>query len=205
MSTGFFVRLLSLWCAALLLSACGSAVVQPRANENPQPLGQPGQEYVIGVGDQLRISVWKNSDLSADSRVRPDGVITMPLVGDIKAAGKTPSQLREYIVERLQTYIKDQTTVVTVAVVEINSYWVTVAGNVALPGLFSTRHYLSVSDAIAMAGGLNRFASPKDIVVVRGIAEGKKRRIPVDYDAVVSGSKPEANLMLVAGDTVYVP
>lgn len=205
MSTGWFFRLCWLLCAALLASACGSTPVQPRANENPQPLGQPGQEYVIGVGDQLRISVWKNPDLSTDTRVRPDGVVTMPLVGDVKAAGMTPSQLRSYIVEKLQTYIKDQTTVVTVSVVEINSYWVTVSGNVALPGLFSTRHYLTVSDAIAMAGGLNRFASPSSIVVVRGTPEGKKRRISVDYDAVVSGSRPEANLVLVAGDTVYVP
>lgn len=205
MSTGIFVRLLSLFCAAMLLASCGSAVVQPRASDKPQPLAQPGQEYVIGVGDQLRISVWKNPDLSTDTRVRPDGVVTMPLIGDIKAASMTPSRLREYIVERLQTYIKDQTTVVTVAVLEINSYWVTVSGNVALPGLFATRHYLTVSDAIAMAGGLNRFASPSDIVVVRSSSDGKKRRIPVDYDAVVSGAKPEANVVLIAGDTVYVP
>ncbi len=205
MSTGWFVRVVMLWCAAVLLVGCGGSPGQPRVSENPQSLEQPGQEYQIGVGDVLRISVWKNPDLSAETRVRPDGVITMPLVGDIKAAGKTPSQLREFILEKLSTYIKDQTTVVTVAVTEINSYWVTVAGNVVLPGVFAARHYLTISDAIAMAGGLNRFASPSDIVVVRAAAGGKKRRIPVDYEAIISGVKPEANLTLVAGDTVLVP
>src|SRR5688572_16915532 len=87
-------------------------------------------EYIIGIADMLAISVWKNPDLNTEISVRPDGTITMPLVGDIKADGMTPTQLKQEITKRLTTFIREEEAVVTVAVTQVNSYAITVAGSV---------------------------------------------------------------------------
>jgi polysaccharide export outer membrane protein len=163
------------------------------------------KEFVIGVADGVRITVWKNPELSTDASVRPDGTITMPLLGDIQAVGKTPSQLKEEVGQRLQQYIKDENAVVTVAITGINSYRFTVSGNFEHPGIMTSKYYVTVADAIAMAGGLNKFANPKKIVIVRPDPKTKVRRIPIDYDRVSSGEHPEENLVLMAGDTLYAP
>jgi polysaccharide export outer membrane protein len=162
-------------------------------------------EYVIGVGDQLQVTVWGMADLSSSALVRPDGVISMPLIGDVDVAGSTPTQVRTELTKRFAQYVKDQTAVVTVALTAVNSYRFVVSGNVARAGIFSSNYYVSVSEALAMAGGPNQFASTDQILLIRMDSPGKFRHIPINYDAIVSRDHPEQDLVLKAGDTVFVP
>jgi polysaccharide export outer membrane protein len=127
----------------------------------------------------------------------------MPLVGDLQAVGKTTFQLKDEIKRRIAAYVKD--AVVTVAVKEVNSYRFTVTGNVENAGMFSSRYYVTVSEAIALAGGPNRYASSDEVVVVRVASAGRARRIPVDYDAIVAGEHPEQDIVVLSGDSVHVP
>jgi polysaccharide biosynthesis/export protein len=197
-------RILSTAALTLVISsvvACSHK--QPRYNYAAEPDPRK-QEYVIGPSDVLKISVWHNVDLSGESIVRPDGTITMPLVGDLRAAGRTPGQIRAEITQRLGAFIKDESAIVTVAVATINSYRFTVSGNVERPGTFSATHFVSVTEAIALAGGVNRFADAEAAVIIRTDEKGT-RRIPVDYPGILAGTKPQQDLPLLAGDTLYVP
>ena len=182
---------------SLLLAGCPSPIVYDYSKE-PDPRQM---EFTIGVPDSLKITVWKNPELSTEGRVRPDGTITMPLIGDLQAAGKTPSQLRQEISRRLSTYVRDESAVVSVAVTDVQSYHFTVAGNVEHPGLFNERTYVTIADAIAKAGGINKFGSPDKVTLVRTHG-GKVRRIPIDYTAIQAGTRPESNLVLLPGDTL---
>jgi polysaccharide export outer membrane protein len=157
---------------------------------------------VIGVADVVRVGVWKDESLSADAIVRPDGTITMPLVGELRAAGRTAAELQKDASQRLTTLVKD--AAVTVSVTEINSYRFTVAGNVEHPGLFSARYYLTVSEALALAGGPNRYADTDEVVVVRAV-NGNLLRIPINYDDILAGRSPEQDIVILSGDSVRVP
>jgi polysaccharide export outer membrane protein len=163
------------------------------------------KEYVIGVGDGLRITVWKNAELFTETHVRPDGTITMPLMGDIRAADRTPSQLTEDIATRLKTFVKEENAVVSIAVSEVNSYRFTVSGNVEHAGVMSLKYYATVSDAIAQAGGINKFGSTTKIVLLRKLPNGGVRKIPINFDRISRGDHPEENIVILAGDTLYVP
>ena len=185
----------------LLLSACPSAT---QGYDYAKEFDPRAHEYVIGAADQLRVNVWQNADLSCEPLVRPDGTITMPLVGDLQVAGKTPSTVKSEISAKLAKYIKDSDTV-TVAVTHVESYRFTVAGQVGTPGTFQSNYYVTVAEAIARAGGPTRFASTSKIELIRVATDGKTRRIPIDYDEIQDRKHPEENLTLVAGDTVFVP
>jgi len=163
------------------------------------------QEYVLGPSDVLRILVWRNPELSGDATVRPDGTVSLPLVGDVRAAGRTPGQLRVELAQRLAAFIKDEAATVTVVVSGINSYRFVVSGNVEHPGAFTPTHYVTVVEAMALAGGPSRFGNPENTVIIRSDAVKGMRRIPIDYLAILNGTHPEQNLTLVAGDTLYVP
>jgi polysaccharide biosynthesis/export protein len=186
----------------LLLCACGGPRVQYDYAKEPDPRRS---EYVIGVSDHLAIMVWKNPDLSRDAVVRPDGTITMPLIGDLQANGRTPTQLREEITRQLARFVRDEGVVVSVAVTGVNSYSFTVSGNVERPGVYTSQKYLTVLEAMQLAGGPNRFASPRQTRLMRHDRTGKLRNIPIDYLAVLEGKQPEANLALIAGDQLFVP
>jgi polysaccharide export outer membrane protein len=162
-------------------------------------------EFILGSSDVLRITVWRNPELSTDAIVRPDGTISLPLVGDLQAAGRTTVQLKDEIVKRLRAYLKDEAAIVTVAVTAINSYRFVVSGNVEKPGAFTSNHYVTVGEAMALAGGPNRFADPGGTVIIRVNADGATHRIPIDYNGVLAGTRPTENLPLLAGDTIYVP
>lgn len=189
---------------AALSPACGPTYVYDPANYAKE-YDPRKHEYVIGVGDQLRVNVWRMPDLSSDVLVRADGVITMPLIGDVRVAGSTPTQVREELKRRLSEFVKDETAVITVAVTSINSYRFVVSGNVARAGIYSANHFVSVSEAIAMAGGPNQFASTEQILLIRMDSPGKFRQIPINYDDIASRTRPEQDLVLKAGDTVFVP
>jgi polysaccharide biosynthesis/export protein len=192
--------------AALMLAGtlAGCPTPQPYFNYAAEP--DPRKNgFLLGPSDVLKVNVWHNPDLSGDAVVRPDGTITLPLVGDIAAAGRTPVDVRNEITMRLKAYIKDDSAIVTVAVSSVNSYRFVVSGNVEKPGSYNANHYASVSEAITLAGGPNRFASPEQAVIIRTGPDGKVRRIPVDNAAILSGKHPEQDLVILPGDTVYVP
>ena len=187
----------------VLAGACASrggasaALYSEAARQDPR-----GKPYVIGVADVVQVSVWKDESLSTEAVVRPDGTITMPVVGELRAAGRTAAQLQQDAAQRLATIIKD--AVVTVSVTQVNSYRFTVAGNVENPGLFTSRYYVTVSEALALAGGPNRYASTGSVELVRSSAHGGQR-IPIDYDGILSGQHPEQDIVILAGDAVRVP
>src|SRR5688572_9845522 len=118
-------------CATLLCSfvALGCAGNKQSFDYTREPDPRKS-EYIVGVSDAVKITVWKNPELSTEATVRPDGTITMPLLGDVKVANRTPTQVKVEITQRLQQYVKDETATVTVAVIEVNSYRFVVAGNV---------------------------------------------------------------------------
>jgi polysaccharide export outer membrane protein len=191
--------------AVVVVLAAGCATTTPYYDYSKEP-DPRNMEYVIGVADDLQINVWHQEDLSTAAVVRPDGTITMPLIGDIKAAGRTTTELRAEISQKMSKYIRDESAVVTVAITAVNSYSFTVAGNVEAPGVYNAHKYMNVAEAIAQAGGPNKFASPPGMVLIRQDHQtGKYRRIPINYDEIRSNKKPEANLVLMPGDTVFLP
>lgn len=166
---------------------------------------QSDPEYVIGTDDILEISVWKNPDLSKVVTVRPDGMVTLPLIGDLRAAGTTPSALRDRIVERLKEY--QETAVASVIVQEVRSYRIFVLGEVLNPGTYVMTRSTTVLQAVALAGGFNPFAS-RDLVLVRERPDknGKPEKISISFDDIVDeGEKADKNLILRPGDTIFAP
>jgi polysaccharide export outer membrane protein len=187
----------------LVVAACGPGGLAPGSYDT---YPAPPKEVVLGVGDIIDVNVWEQKDLSTEVTVRPDGTITMPLVGDLQARGKTPSQLRDDIKKSLANYLKLQGgNEVTVAVKTYNSYAFTVNGEVSKPGLYTNPKYLRVADAIALAGGPTRFAKRSDIRILRTDAKGKQVSIPIDFDLVASGKRPDMKIWILADDVVYVP
>lgn len=186
---------------ALLVASCGGTINYDHSAE-PDPRKQP---YVVGVSDRLLLTVWKNPDLSGDHTVRPDGTITVPLLGDVVAEGKTTAELEKVITKKLAQFIKDEGAVVTVGVSEVNSYRFTVSGEVTQRGVFRSKNYVTVVEAIMLAGGFTRFAKKDQISISRCCNEdGSRRRIPIDYNAIIGGNSV-MNIVLLTGDEVYVP
>ena len=187
-----------------LVLAAGCATTHGPYDYSKEPDPRHG-EFTLGPSDVLRITVWRNAELSTDAIVRPDGTISLPLVGDLQASGRTSVQLKEEIVKRLKAYLKDEAAIVTVAVTAINSYRFVISGQVEHPGAYNSNHYVTVSEALALAGGPNRFADAGGMVIIRANPAGGVRRIPIDYPGVIAGTRPNENLTVVAGDTIYVP
>ncbi|MEZ4400604.1 MAG: polysaccharide biosynthesis/export family protein [Kofleriaceae bacterium] len=165
------------------------------------------REWVLGVGDQLSINVWENPGLTTDATIRPDGTITMPLVGDLRAVGETPTSLKALIRTRLTDFIKlGSGAEITVAVRGANSYRFTIVGEVTRPGVVQLGYYVTVVEAIAMAGGFTRFARRNAIKLLRRDPKtGVTRTIPIAYDFLADGSHPEMNIVILAGDSLFVP
>jgi polysaccharide export outer membrane protein len=191
-----------LLCGLAAAAACATVHGPYDYSKEPDPRAT---EFLLGPSDVLRITVWKNPDLSTDAIVRPDGTISLPLVGDVPAAGRTSKQVRDEIQSRLAKYIKDESATVTVGVTAINSYRFVIMGAVERPGAYTANHYVTVLEAMAMAGGPNKFADPGGTVIIRPEQSGGTRRIPIDYLGVLKGTRANENLTLLPGDTIYVP
>lgn len=173
-----------------------SAVVVPAA-----PVTVPS-DYVIGAEDMLQISVWKNESLSRQLPVRPDGKVSMPLLHDVQAAGLTPMQLRDKIAAALAEFMPNPE--VSVTVLEVRSYRVSVLGEVQKPGVLQLKAPTTVLEAIALAGGFRDFASPSKIVIFRKDEGGQTQRLRFNYNRAV-GAGGEENVALRSGDVVVVP
>jgi polysaccharide biosynthesis/export protein len=191
-------RNLAVFVLLFALAACRPAAPDYDYKKEPDPRGQ---EFQIGPLDQLAVVVWKNRELSGDVTVRPDGVITLPLIGDVKAAGKTPSELQKDIAKRLSDYMRAEELVVSVGVTMVNSYHFTVMGAVEHAGYYTAKSYVTTVEAVAMAGGPNRFAG-NEVVIVRG---SPARRIPIDLRRATSSEHANENLVVMRGDVLVVP
>jgi polysaccharide biosynthesis/export protein len=159
-------------------------------------------EYKIGPQDVLRIDVWKEPEISRTVPVRPDGKISVPLLNDVQAAGFTPIELTQIITEGLKKYINNPQ--VTVAITEINSRRIYVTGEVMRAGAFPLLPNMTVLQALSSSGGFTQFAKLKSIYVLR-MEEGKQAKHPFNYKDVVSGKRPEQNILLQPGDIIVVP
>jgi len=159
--------------------------------------------FVIGNDDMLAINVWKEPDISRSIPVRSDGKISLPLIGEVQAAGMTPLKLEQDIANKLQNFISQPE--VTVMVQQINSQKFNVLGQVAHPGTFVIANSPTVLDAIALAGGFRDFAKQKSVYVLRQNADGTQSRLPFNYKDVVKGQHTEQNVKLQPRDTIVVP
>jgi polysaccharide biosynthesis/export protein len=159
--------------------------------------------YVIGIGDALDINVWKEGELSKPVMVRPDGMITLPLVGEIKAQGLTPNELQDQLTTALGKVLSDPQ--VTVIVVSVNSLSFNIMGNVLKPGYYPLNHPVSVLDAIALSGGFKDFAKEKKIYILRTAPNGKQEKLYFNYKQVIKGQKMAQNIILQPRDTLVVP
>lgn len=187
----------------VLFAACGAAPLTYDYAKEPDPRNK---ELVLGVGDVVGINVWENPALSTEATIRPDGTITMPLVGDLKAANETPSALKAHIKERLTDFVKVQGTEITVAVRAWRSYRFTISGEVGKSGVFTSDQYVTVAEALAMAGGLSRYAKRGEIKITRHDPKTNQvRQIPLDYDELASGKRLEMNIYVMPGDLINVP
>jgi polysaccharide export outer membrane protein len=177
-----------------------STGVQKR--QDPQSSAQTGA-YVIGVDDVLAISVWKEPELSRTLPVRPDGKITLPLVGDLQAAGTTPQNLQQELHDKLAAYIA--VPEVAVIVQEVKSQKYNIVGQVARPGSYPLSESMTVLDAIAEAGGPGIYAKTNAIYVLRVRPDGSSVQLPFRYKQVLKGANVSQNVRLQAHDTVVVP
>jgi polysaccharide export outer membrane protein len=160
-------------------------------------------DYVIGDGDVLAINVWKEPDLTKAIPVRFDGKISLPLIGEVQAGGRTPGQLEGDITEKLKSFINSP--VVSVLVQEVNSKKFNILGEVAKPGSYSVAVAPTVMDAIAAAGGFRDFAKKSGVYVLRTGPDGHQTRLNFNYKEFVKGKNPEQNVKLEANDSIIVP
>ncbi len=182
----------------------GSAPEQVAADAPlPAPTGVRRPAYRIQPGDILNISVWKETDLTSDVIVRPDGGMSFPLTGDQVAEGRTVEELRQLLTQQLRKFIPDP--VVTVAVKQLNGNRVFVIGKVQRPGDFPFSKPLDVMQSLTLAGGATSFADLSDIRILRREDDGRQVVIPFRYEDVSRGRHLEQNVLLRSGDTVVVP
>lgn len=207
-------RRLRLKCSSLVFAFLLCLALPCLAQQNSATTGggqggaaAPGDpaasEYLVGVADILSINVWKEPELSQSLiAVRPDGMISMPLIGVVKVSGMTPSQIQDMLAAKLHRFLS--VAQVTVTVAEIKSRFVYITGEIGKPGVYSLVAPTDVLQLIIKAGGLTPFARSKSIVVLR-LANGRQEKLPVNYKKLLRGEYREQNIFLLPGDTVVVP
>ena len=171
------------------------------------PPGPPAEGFLLGPEDVLDIVVWRNAELSKQVVIRPDGKITLPLIGAVPASGLTSDQLAKDITERYKAF--KENPAVSVHVVQVNSYYVFMVGEFASPGKLQMKSYTTILQAVSLAGGFTQFASPDSMTVIRNVVDGdgkvKELRIPIRYSDLTSEDGAAYNITLRSGDTVLVP
>ena len=182
----------------IVISAGGN----PSSAEGKTTSISSGSTFYLGPGDVLEISVWKDEALTKQVVVRPDGMISFPLIGQIPAEGRTVEELQREVQKRISRYVPDAP--VTVLVAEIGSPKIYVVGKVNKPGVYIMGHFLRVMQALAMAGGTTTFADRDDIMIIRE-EKGRQIIMKFNYDRVASGRDLHKNITLKPGDTIVVP
>lgn len=158
--------------------------------------------YLLNPGDLLEVSVWKEEGMTRQVLVLPDGMISFPLAGHMKAAGQTAAAVQAALTKRLQQYIPEPVVTVTVQGVTGNTIYV--IGQVNNPGQFPATHNMDVMQALSVAGGLTAFGDENDIKILRR-QDGKQVAFPFDYSSVKNGKNLDLNIVLQSGDVVVVP
>jgi polysaccharide biosynthesis/export protein len=194
-------RLGAAWLAVVALTLAGCGGARPHFDFDAER--RATNAYSVGPGDLLAINVWKNEALTQRVIVRPDGFVTLPLIGDVAAGGRTVDAIASDVADRCQRFYTER-PVVSVEVAELHSYRIYVLGEVTRPGEFTPRGQVTVLQAIALAGGFTRFAAPDQIQIVRRDAQGD-RRIPFVYGQVVDHGDLAEDLPLQSNDTLVVP
>jgi polysaccharide export outer membrane protein len=177
----------------------GIARAQEPAAKAPAGHVAAAPAYTIGPADTLRVIVWKEPELTLDVTVRIDGMITLPLLGDVEAARRTPNQLAASLAQALERFI--ETPRVSVAVTQANSAKFYVVGQVTKPGEFTLSSRTTVLQALALAGGFKEFAKTDSIVIVRD----DQSVVPVNYKRIAEGKDVSQNVSIARGDTIVVP
>lgn len=186
----------------LLLGTVGCLSVLGGEITTSAMASQVDPEYRLGAEDVMLISVWKDEQLTREVVVRPDGMFSFPLIGDVQAEDRTVDQIRTDLVHRLTKYIPNAN--VSVAVTKVVSYKVYVVGRVNKPGEYLIGHYTDVLQALSLAGGLTPFAAENDIKVMRRVGR-EQHAIPFRYGDIRRGRELEQNIVLQRGDVVMVP
>jgi len=189
-------RVVLLFATVGVLSGLGGGITTTAMASQVDP------EYRLGAEDIMLISVWKDEQLTREVVVRPDGMFSFPLIGDVQAEDRTVDQIRTDLVQRLTKYIPNAN--VSVAVNKVASYKVYVVGRVNKPGEYVIGHYADVLQALSLAGGLTPFAAENDIKVMRRV-RGEQHAIPFRYGDMRKGRELEQNIVLQRGDVVMVP
>ncbi len=187
--------------APLLVETNPGAASAPLNSGAAAPKGLT--DYVIGEGDILVVNVWKEKEISQELPVRPDGKISLPLLGEMEASKLTPVQLQQAIAGKLKTFLKNPQ--VAVIVKDPRSHQYNVIGEVVRPGAFPLLENITVLDALAAAGGFRDFAKKTKIYILRPLPDGGRVRIPFNFKLVIIGHNIEQNIVLKSGDTVVVP
>jgi polysaccharide export outer membrane protein len=186
--------------ALVLLAFAGPvALALPQENRAQPSDAEAPQAYVIGAADVLQITVWKEPELSRDATVRLDGVVTVPLLGDTPAAGKTPTELADDISKKLAKFIEKPR--VSIGITQANSSRIYIIGQMVRSGEFPLLRRMTVLQGLALAGGFKEFAKTESIVIVRQ----DKTVVPVNYKRIADGRDMSQNVALTAGDTIVVP
>jgi polysaccharide export outer membrane protein len=194
-SIAFALALMSAPIAAQ--APAGQRAVSSSSVDTLAPAG-----YIIGAEDVLGIVFWREPEMNGDVTVRPDGKVTLPLIGEMRAEGMGPEALRDQIKQAAAKYMSDAN--VSVVVRQINSRKVFITGRVTTPGTYTLAGPRTVMQIIALAGGLNEYADAKNITVLRA-ANGQSRSFKFNYKDVARGKKLEQNILLQPGDTIVVP
>ena len=200
--------LLGGWLCTSIVQADGGASPSPQANVPDGATEKSSlivtQDYIIGPEDVLEITVWKNADLSKTVTVRPDGKLSLPLVGDVSAVGRSAGQLTQDIADRLKAYMENPT--VSIVIREVNSYSIFVLGEVVLPGKYPLKSKTTLLQAITLAKGFSPVAARNKIVIFRlgKDAEGLTK-IKASYDDIVLRDGTKQNIELKPGDQIVVP
>jgi polysaccharide export outer membrane protein len=189
-----------IFVTVVLIAGVLSTGCSKKGTVQPEAALIDSTEYVIGPEDVLKVEVWREKALSETVTVRMDGMISLPLINDIKASGLTALQLQDSVAEKLKEFIDNPQ--VSVTVTEANSFRVYVSGQVKTPGVHKLRSQITLLQLIPMAGGFTDWANQKKILVIRNEG-GKEERFTVNYKKMVDGKVPV--LILKKGDTIVIP
>lgn len=185
-----------------IASLLGPAGQKAKDQPNPSPK-RADEDYIIGPSDVLAITVWKDAELTRTVPVRPDGRISLPLIGELEVSGLTAPAVQRMVTQKLKEYISDPQ--VAVIVQEVKSRTYSVLGKVVKPGAYELGKPTTVLEAIAVAGGFLDFAKQSKIYIIRPVSGGSNQTLPFDYKKVIKGRNPEQNVELKNGDTIVVP
>jgi len=199
------VRATALAVLSLLVVSFATLGCIGRPLQAPPPEGDSMERepYVIGVTDVLKVDVWRQPELSVEVPVRADGMISVPLLDDVQAAGLRPQELKEVVTRELSEFVTAPD--VTIIILAMNSRFVSIIGEVARDSRIPLTQDLRVLEVITQAGGFTTFADKNDVRIVRRTADGSELEYRFDYNAYIRGRAPGTNIRLHPGDTIIVP